>query len=85
MEGIGTTLPVIPVSAALNTNSDWQLAKTLMSPAKHTLRYCQKSGSRKMGTARLCSPVTPVLCAAKFVSDLQCARIAMSPAENPRN
>jgi len=74
-------LPKTLDSSAANTDSDLQLAKTEMSPAKyseHSRKHRQRTGPQKKGAGYL--PVIPVFCARKSDSNLQLASAAMSPA-----
>jgi hypothetical protein len=79
-------LPVIPVSDAKNFDSDLQLAKTAMSPVKHSWkhRHRQRTGPRKKGTGMF----LPVMSRQKWklatLRFLQWAKTAMSPVEKSR-
>jgi len=68
----------------LNTDSALQLARTEMSPAKHSehsRKQRQRTGPRKKG-ARSFLPEILVLWARNSLSALQLARTEMSPAEH---
>jgi hypothetical protein len=78
-KGAGNFLPEILVPRAYNSDSEFQLARTEMSPAEHSRKHRQRTGPQKNGAGNL--PVIPSQSSTTNTdSALQLAKTDMSPA-----
>ena len=83
-KGAGNFLPEIFVLSATNTDSDLQLARTPMSPVRHSehsRKQRQRTGPQRKGAGNFL-PEIFVFSAINTDSDLQLARTEMSPARH---